>query len=98
MGLATQDLAQDYRKLTQPQRAVLRGQYVKVQGGRCCHCHGLLGEEPPQEIRAKSINWRRFPPNFTRHPIHLHHSHKTGLTIGAVHALCNAVLWQYHGE
>jgi hypothetical protein len=28
----------------------------------------------------------------------LHHCHQTGLTIGAVHAKCNAVLWQYHGE
>jgi hypothetical protein len=30
--------------------------------------------------------------------VHLHHSHETGMTIGAVHARCNAVLWQYHGE
>lgn len=32
------------------------------------------------------------------YPVHLHHDHKTGLTIGAVHAKCNAVLWQYYGE
>ena len=39
-----------------------------------------------------------FPPNFFKWPVHLHHSHDTGMTIGAVHARCNAVLWQYHGE
>jgi hypothetical protein len=32
------------------------------------------------------------------HPVHLQHSHVTGLTEGAVHAFCNAVLWQYEGR
>ena len=32
------------------------------------------------------------------HPIHLHHDHDTDLTIGAVHAYCNAILWEYHNE
>jgi len=89
---------QDYELLTQPERAALRGEYVRAQDSKCHHCGGLLDREPPEHIRAKRIDWRRFPPNFTRHPVHLHHSHKTGMTIGAVHALCNAVLWQYHGE
>jgi hypothetical protein len=31
-------------------------------------------------------------------PIHLQHDHDTGLTEGAVHAYCNAVLWQYEGR
>jgi len=39
-----------------------------------------------------------FPRGFFGYPIHLHHSHDTGMTIGAVHAHCNAVLWQYEGE
>lgn len=90
--------AQRYDLMTQPDRAALRGRYVEQQGGLCHHCQGPLNEAPPEEIQAKHIDWRRFPPNFTRHPVHLHHSHRTGLTIGAVHSLCNAVLWQYHGE
>ena len=38
-----------------------------------------------------------FPENFFDHSIHLHHDHDTGMTIGAVHAHCNAVLWEYEG-
>lgn len=87
-----------YDLLTQPERARVRSLYVEEQGGLCAHCKSALGQEPPQVIRSKRIDWRRFPPNFRKWPVHLHHSHKTGLTIGAVHALCNAVLWQYHGE
>jgi len=30
--------------------------------------------------------------------MHLHHNHETDMTEGAVHAYCNAVLWQYEGK
>jgi hypothetical protein len=49
-------------------------------------------------ILKKDINLRLFPPNFLKYPIHLHHCHDTGMTIGAVHCHCNAVLWQYLGK
>ena len=89
---------QRYDRMSQPERAKLRGEYVREQNGLCCHCNGPLKDAPPSSITGKLIDWRKFPPHFTRLPVHLHHSHKTGLTIGAVHSLCNAVLWQYHGE
>lgn len=53
---------------------------------------------PPEKITSKPINWKLFPKEFLKNPIHLHHSHDTDMTLGAVHAYCNAVLWQYHGE
>lgn len=80
------------------ERRDVRNEYVRVQDGKCHHCGSSLDDEPPKHITGKEINWRLFPPNFTKYPVHLHHSHDSGLTIGAVHALCNAVLWQYHGE
>ena len=80
------------------ERRDVRNEYVRVQDGKCHHCGSSLDGEPPKHITGKKINWRLFPPNFTKYPVHLHHSHDSGLTIGAVHALCNAVLWQYHGE
>lgn len=92
------NLMQDYGKLTQPERAKLRGQYVKAQGGRCHHCGSPLSGRPNAVIEAKLVDRSLFPPKFFTWPIHLHHSRKTGMTIGAVHAHCNAVLWQYHGE
>ena len=49
-------------------------------------------------VTELEIHEELFPKNFFDHPIHLHHDHETGMTIGAVHAQCNAVLWQYHGE
>ena len=91
-------LPADYTNLDWMQRRAVRNEYVKVQDGKCCHCDGRLDVGPPVSITHKEINWGKFPPNFLKYPIHLHHCHETGQTIGAVHSYCNAVLWQYHGE
>lgn len=91
----TYALPQDYTKLEWWQRRDVRNQYVQEQNGKCKHCKGDLSESPSQ---TKKIRWSLFPPNFLKYPVHLHHNHDTGMTIGAVHAYCNAVLWQYHGE
>jgi hypothetical protein len=76
----------------------VRNAYVEQQDGKCYYCKGDLKEEPPKEITDKKIKPKLYPPQFFEHPIHLHHSHTTGLTLGAVHNYCNAVLWEYHGE
>ena len=94
----TGNLPVNYNRLDQSQRREVRNEYVRLQSGKCHHCQGDLDEQPPTHIRDKQIDWRWFPPNFLKYPQHLHHCHKTGMTIGTVHALCNAVLWQYHGE
>lgn len=87
----------NYAEATWAQRKQAREMYIEQQEGKCWYCGGLLEEYPPEEILKKRINWRLFPPNFKRYPV-LHHNHKTHMTIGSVHAYCNAVLWQYHGE
>lgn len=87
-----------YRSLEWWERRAVREKYVEVQRGMCHHCKGALAVDPPLEILSKQILWSAFPEKFLAHPIHLHHSRETGLTIGAVHAYCNAVFWQYHGE
>lgn len=79
-------------------RKKARDEYVRLQGGKCCHCGELLSGKPNPDIMSKKINRKLFPPNFFKWPVHLHHNHDTGMTIGAVHNRCNAVLWQYHGE
>lgn len=88
-------LPADYTKLSQAERADVRREYIRLQHGRCQFCLEPLRDEPSEKPR---INWNRFPKGFLNHPIHLHHDHKTGMTVGAVHAYCNAILWQYHGE
>ena len=90
----------DYNQLTQSQRRQVRELYCKLQDWRCSHCGNNLMEGATKEIMAMPINYRLFPGGigFLKFPIHLHHDHRTGLTIGAVHSRCNAVLWQYHGE
>ena len=88
----------NYDQLPFQQRRAVREEYVRVQNGLCAHCGTPLSGDPSMEIMEKWINDELFPENFFNHPVHLHHSHETGLTIGAVHANCNAVLWQYHGE
>lgn len=84
-----------YDNLTQRQRTLVSKEYVRRQENKCWHCGKPLDKKP---VMDKPIDWYRFPPNFLGNPVHLHHSHATGLTLGAVHAYCNAVLWQYHGE
>lgn len=87
-----------YNALTIYERRVVREQYVEVQAGLCQHCKAPLSDAAPEHITRLAIDTTLFPSGFFSSPVHLHHDHKTGLTIGAVHAQCNAVLWQYHGE
>ena len=91
-------LPQRYDRLTQPERRAVRMEYVRQQDGKCHYCGNPLDGIPAEKITSKPIRWAVFPPNFQQWPVHLHHSHKTGLTIGAVHMRCNAYLWQYEGE
>lgn len=84
-----------YPSMRQLDRRQKRIEYGFAQGGCCCHCGESLNKEPQNK---KPIKLALFPPNFFAHPVHLHHNHKTGMTIGAVHAYCNAELWQHHKE
>jgi hypothetical protein len=90
------NLPVDYTQKNGKQRREIREQYIQEQKGLCYWCKGSLEEGPSEEITNHKINWRLFPPHFLRHPIHLQHDHDSGLTEGAVHAYCNAVMWQYH--
>ena len=92
------ELPIDYDKASPMERRVAREQYIKRQNGLCWYCKEPLTGQPSQEVMDKFIYKRLFPENFFVWPVHLHHNHDTGLTIGAVHSRCNAVLWQYHGE
>lgn len=88
----------DYNKLDQAGRRAVRIQYIKDQHNRCYHCGASLSGEPSFEIAAKKVTPKLYPAGFFKNKIHLHHNHRTGMTIGAVHAHCNAVLWEYHDE
>lgn len=93
--------SQNYNLLNQRRRRLLRENYVIEQKCLCYYCNAHLFGSPNQNVLAMDINWNLFPGGrngFLRYPIHLHHDHNTGMTIGAVHAYCNAVLWQYHKE
>ena len=90
----------DYTKLDWRKGEVraVREEYIKRQKGRCIYCRNQLVVKPPPDVLAKKINWDLFPPNFRKHPVHLQHDHITGMTEGAVHMYCNAVLWQHEGK
>lgn len=87
-----------YDNLEWHHRRDVRNEYIRLQENKCWYCKSDLTQEPPSDILSKQINWNRFPGGFMNNPIHLQHDHKTGLTEGAVHAYCNAVLWQYEGR
>ena len=84
-----------YDNLPRGERRLVREQYIEEQKGLCMFCKTDLNVEP---VMDKKIKWDLFPPGFLAHPVHLQHDHNTGLTEGAVHAYCNAVLWQFHGR
>lgn len=92
------DLPVRYDQLRPWRRKTVRDEYVRRQNGLCHHCKEPLDGPPSLEVQNKKVRARLFPRGFLDHPVHLHHDHKTLLTLGAVHARCNAVLWQYHGE
>jgi hypothetical protein len=92
------ELPANYKKLTPQQRREVRLQYIVRQNNKCFYCMQDLDKDVPEHIKSKVINWKLFPPNFLQYPIHLQHCHKTGLTEGAVHAYCNAVMWQYENK
>lgn len=92
------DLPADYDSLSTAERRHVRELYIKKQEGNCYYCKEFLGIAPPERITDLSIDWTLFPPFFLKHPVHLQHDHDTGKTEGAVHAYCNAVMWQYEGR
>lgn len=96
--LTKKELPVMYHDTPPKERRLVREEYVWRQGGKCWYCNGSLHMPPPAHIMSKKINRRLFPSNFFKHPVHLQHDHDTGLTEGAVHAVCNAVLWQYEGR
>lgn len=91
-------LPQNYDALDRYKRREVREEYIKKQGGKCYHCGADLEKQPCSSVRCLPVTEKLFPPGFFKYPVHLHHDHNTGLTIGAVHAYCNAVLWEHHGE
>ncbi len=91
-------LPTDYTQLGSAERRKVREEYIKRQDGKCFYCGEALKKEAPKKITSKQINWDLFPPNFLKYPVHLKHDHKTGMTEGAVHNYCNAVMWQYEGS
>lgn len=87
-----------YSTLTWSQRRRVRNAYVKLQGGKCFYCNENLHKEPPEHITSMKVNRKLFPKGFFDRPIHLQHDHTTDVVEGAVHAYCNAVMWEYEGR
>lgn len=96
--LSTPTLPINYDNTDPYTRKLVREQYVLLQKGLCQHCNQPLSTPNTELIAKYPINKSLFPNNMFKYPVHLHHCRVTGLTIGAVHAYCNAYLWQYKGE
>jgi len=87
-----------YKDIPWNEKWIVREQYIQLQKRICMYCDCELDMNPPPKILNKKIDWSRFPDNFRKSPIHLQHCHKTGMTEGAVHMYCNAVMWQYENK
>lgn len=87
-----------YSLLSPGKRKLAREQYVREQKGKCAYCGEHLNGPPSTKVEIANIKLSIFPTGFLNWPIHLHHDHETGNTVGAVHCRCNAYLWQYEGK
>lgn len=87
-----------YDDLSPQERRNAREAYADAQGGLCHHCKAPLSGPPAPRVASIRVTRRLYPVNFFKYPVHLHHNRKTGLTIGAVHNHCNAVLWEHYSE
>jgi len=92
------NLPVDYNSLAAGERKKVRQQYIQQQEGKCFYSGESLESPPPIRITDLEIDWSLFPKGFLNAPIHLQHDHGTGLTEGAVHGYCNAVMWEYEGR
>lgn len=88
----------NYETLDPSFKRLVREEYIHLQNGDCYYCGRKLDEEPPIDVLCMRIHKHLYPDGFFKNPVHLHHDHDTGLTLGVVHAYCNAVLWEYEGE
>lgn len=87
----------NYKEISQTQRRLVREEYIRLQNGLCYYCNNPLDGPPTEAIKSKKINEKIFPKSMFKWPVHLHHDHNTGMTLGAVHCYCNAVMWEYEG-
>jgi hypothetical protein len=92
------EIPMKYDDIPVDRKYVVREMYVLEQKGLCYHCKCPLHQPPPDFVTDIPITRDLFPDNFFKSPMHLHHSHVTGMTLGVVHNYCNAVLWEHHGE
>lgn len=93
----TKSLPVDYTQLTWQERRTVRQQYVREQNGECFYCGAGLNDRPLKDLLDIPIDWSLFPggKEFLNYPVHLQHNHDTGMTEGAVHSFCNALMWNY---
>jgi len=87
-----------YSCLSNIDKKVIRERYIDKQNGKCFYCNNKLNTDPPTGILKLKVHKSLYPKGFFNRPVHLHHNHDTDMTIGAVHAYCNAVLWEYENE
>ena len=92
------ELPVDYTKLHWTERKTVREQYIKLQNNKCFYCKGNLDDPPPDKILEIDVPRYLFPQGFFDYPVHLQHDHTTGMTEGAVHSYCNAVMWVWDGK
>ncbi len=88
----------NYNNLCYKDKREVREEYIKLQDGLCYYCGNLLDGPPENMVAAKKVTRELFPEGFFEWPVHLHHDHVTGMTQGAVHNYCNAVLWEYENK
>lgn len=83
------ELPTKYSSLTGERKSAVKEAYICLQRDRCWLCGDDLYDPP--KFLVENPNYMPLCGNqLAEHsPLHLHHDHKTGLTLGVTHAECN---------
>lgn len=96
--ITAEGLPVKYSELSAKRKKAVLAQYRRIQQDKCWYCERDLSQPPPDFVTAKPIDRGLYTPGFFKNPVHLQHYHYSDYTEGAVHAYCNAVLWEYHSR
>lgn len=85
------ELPTKYSSLSGERLAVVKEAYICLQRERCWLCGGNLYELPNHVVDNPNLIGLCSSQLAEQHPLHLHHNHDTGLTLGVAHAECNII-------
>lgn len=85
------ELPTKYSSLSGERLSAVKDAYICLQRERCWLCGDNLYELPKYIVDNPNYMGLCYNQLAEQTPLHLHHNHDTGLTLGVAHAECNII-------